>query len=106
MNTMKFDFASPSQYGDWATYAGFNRTTGEIEPSRMAEAVKPPENFGQFVDQRLSGIKNTASGIAPAFSQISQGNMMQGINTLRGVPIKQPAPVMLDNHDYTKGIED
>jgi hypothetical protein len=102
---MKFDFASPSGYSDWATYAGFDRKSGEIESSKLAEGVKPPEDFSQLVNQKLAKTKSTLVGIAPAMAQMSQGNVLQGINTLRGVQ-PQAAPVMPDIHDYTKGIED
>lgn len=115
MNTMKFDFASPSTYGDWATYAGFNRKTGEIEPSRFAEAVKPPESFGELIDQKTEGLTKPFGAVAPAMAQFGQGNVLQGINTLRGAKAKQPAaapgapaaPAVVDPnvHDYTNGID-
>jgi len=105
MNSMKFDFASPSGYSDWTTYAGFDRKSGEIESSKMAEGIKPPEDFGDLVNQRLGKAKAAMVGIAPAISQVAQGNIVQGVNLLRGAQ-PQNAPVMPDIHDYTKGIED
>lgn len=105
MNSMKFDFASPSNFSDWATYAGFDRKTGEIEPSRLSEAVKPPESFSDLIGQKTAGFQKTAAAVAPAMAQFGQGNMMQGINTLRGLP-QQPASIKPDIHDYTQGIED
>lgn len=117
MNTMKFDFASPSTYGDWATYAGFDRKTGEIEPSRFAAmaGVAPPETLGEYVDQKTAGLTKPFEAISPAMAQFGQGNIMQGINTIRGVKPKQPTtapttvaqPAVVDPnvHDYTYGID-
>jgi hypothetical protein len=115
MNTMKFDFASPGTYGDWATYAGFNRTTGEIEPSRLAEGIAPPESMSELIDQKTAGLTKPFAAISPAMAQFGQGNIVQGINTIRGVKPKQPTtapttpaqPAAVDPsvHDYTYGID-
>ena len=119
MNTMKFDFASPSNWGDWANYAGFDRKTGEIEPSRFAAiaGAASPETLGEYVDQKTAGITAPWQAISPAMSQFGQGNFMQGVNTLRGVKPKQPQPAVApatpatpaavdpNVHDYTYGID-
>lgn len=115
MKTMKFDFASPSTYGDWATYAGFNRTTGEIEPSRFAEGIKPPESMSEYIDQKTAGITKPFEAISPAMAQFGQGNIVQGINTIRGVKQKQPTtapttvaqPAAVDPnvYDFTYGLD-
>ena len=107
-----FDFASPNQYGDWAQYAGFNRTTGEIEGMRPAEqAVPPPNNIGEYLNQRLAPVQGMASAIVPAMSQLQTGNVMGAANTIKQarnpaqqtVFTQQPAPMM--GYDYTHGLE-
>jgi hypothetical protein len=115
MNSMKFDFASPSTYGDWATYAGFNRTTGEIEPSRFTGSIAPPETMSELIDQKTAGLTKPLEAISPAMAQFGQGNIMQGINTIRGVKPKepttaptavaQPAAVDPNVHDYLHGLD-
>ena len=45
-NPYQFNFASPAKWGDFATYGGFNRTTGEMTDSPLAtpaKGVPPPE---------------------------------------------------------------
>ena len=41
-----FQFKSPTSYGDWASYAGFDRTTGETDffppPSAKQNTPVPP----------------------------------------------------------------
>lgn len=102
-----FQFASPAQYGDWAQYAGFNRTTGEIEGGALAQAVKPPENMQQYIQQRMAPTQNKLGAVAPAMQQMGQGNIVQGFGTLRaGQPAAGPAPTnqapVIDNeYDYT-----
>jgi hypothetical protein len=107
-----FQFASPAQYGDWAQYAGFNRTTGEIEDSRLtqglkaAAGIKPPENMQQYIQQRLEPAQNRMAAVVPAMQQMSQGNVVQGIGTFRaGQPVATPTapqPQVFDHeYDYT-----
>lgn len=118
MKINTFDFASPSTYGDWASYAGFDRRTGEMTSSLPAEGIKPPESFKEIFDQKTDQLMKPFAAISPAMSQFGQGNIMQGINTLRGVAPKQPTavpmtpatsatPGVVDSsvHDYTYGID-
>jgi hypothetical protein len=118
MKINSFDFSSPSAYGDWANYAGFDRKTGEMTSSIPAEGIKPPENFDELISQKADSLMKPLNAIAPAMAQFSQGNMMQGINTLRGIKPKQPTatpavpgspttPAVVDTsvHDYTYGID-
>ncbi len=115
-----FQFASPAQYGDWAQYAGFNRTTGEIEDSRFAQAAKtaagipPPQTMQEMVSQRFAPVQQRVGAIAPGMQQMAQGNIMQGINTLRGTqpsgqltgqPAAQQQPQSNPaDYDYTYGL--
>lgn len=106
-----FDFASPTQYGDWAQYAGFNRTTGEIEGMQAPQqGVAPPENMGDYMSQRLAPIQGMASAVAPAMGQLAIGNVMGAANTMKQArnpaqqttTVQQPAPMM--GYDYTHGL--
>ena len=115
MKINTFDFASPSTYGDWASYAGFDRKTGEMTSSIPAEGIKPPESFSEIIDQKTDQLMKPLTAIAPAMAQFGQGNIVQGINTIRGVKPKQPTtapttpaqPAAVDPsvHDYTYGID-
>lgn len=110
-----FEFASPGNFGDWANYAGFNRTTGEIEGMSSKAGVAPPENLQDYMSQRLGSAQNKLSAIAPAMQQAGQGNVMKAIGTMRnasktpmapGAPTAPTAPAPVSNdYDYESGIE-
>lgn len=106
-----FDFANPSQYGDWAQYAGFNRTTGEIEGMQAPQSgVAPPGDLTEYMNQRLGSASSMAGAVAPAMAQLGTGNVMGAVNTMRQArnpaqpttPTQQPAPIM--GYDYTHGL--
>jgi hypothetical protein len=115
MKINTFDFANPSTYGDWASYAGFDRRTGEMTSSIPAEGIKPPESFSELIDQKTDQMMAPLAAISPAMSQFGQGNFMQGVNTLRGVKPKQPTtapmtpaqPAAVDPnvYDFTYGLD-
>lgn len=97
-----FDFASPSQYSDWAQYAGFNRTTGEVEGMQAPQkGVAPPENISDYMSQRF----------APVVGQLATGNVMGAANTMRQArnpaqataPVSTVAPML--GYDYTHGLD-
>jgi len=107
-----FDFASPAQYGDWAQYAGFNRTTGEVDGRQAPQqGVAPPENLGDYMSQRLGSASNMAGAVIPAMGQLATGNVMGAANTMRQArnptqqttPTQQPVPIT--GYDYTHGLE-
>jgi hypothetical protein len=110
-----FQFASPSIYGDWANYAGFNRTTGEIEGMSSQAGVPPPENLQGYMNQRLGSVQNKISAIAPAMQQAGQGNVMKAVGMMRnpsqgpaavGAPMGPATPAPVNNdYDYMHGIE-
>jgi hypothetical protein len=105
-----FNFASPFEFSDWARYAGFDRKTGEMQSSPMATGIKPPEDMQQYLQQRFAPVQNKMNAIAPAAQQISQGNIVQGMNTYRaGQPAMTPtvpgqAPATPNVYDYTYGL--
>lgn len=106
-----FQFASPQQFGDWAQYAGMDRTTGEMQGIQPPQqGVAPPESISQMVDQRLGNIQKVASAMGASFDQAGQGNMMQAFGTMRGArsPTMQNTtvkPAIDHSYDYTYGLE-
>lgn len=109
-----FDFASPSQYSDWAQYAGFNRTTGEVEGLRPVEqGVPPPGNLSEMINQRLGSVQGVIGAVAPAMGQLGTGDVMGAANTMRQVrnPAQATAPTApattvapMTGYDYTHGL--
>lgn len=64
-----FQFADPSKFGDWATYAGFDRRTGDVGVA----PVSPPS---------MEDIQNKISDTS---SQLGQGNFAQAAKTFLGI---------------------
>ena len=95
MNNYGFQFKSPTSYGDWATYAGFDRTTGTtdfgggIEPPRSptidesGKPIEPPKNLSEYFDRKVQPVKDAWNQISAAGSQFSQGNVMNAYNTMK-----------------------
>lgn len=116
MSSLKFDFASPKTFGDWATYAGFDRVTGQIEPpAAPAQGIAPPQNFGELAQQKFSNVSNMMGAVAPAMAQLGQGNVMGAVGTMRSArgpaaptaPAAPGAPQQIDNsYDYTHGLDE
>jgi hypothetical protein len=110
-----FQFSSPSSFSDWANYAGFNRTTGEIEGMSSQAGVPPPESLQGLISQRLGSAQSKIGAIAPAMQQAGQGNVMKAIGTMRnasktpmvpGAPTAPTTPAPVNNdYDYESGIE-
>ena len=107
-----FQFASPGNYGDWATYAGFDRNTGEIGNAHPTAGIAPPENIQEYMKQRLEPAENKIGAIAPAFNQLTQGNvtkaagMMRNPATAQQPTIQQPGMTPVNTqYDYTFGLD-
>jgi hypothetical protein len=101
----KFDFASPSKYGDWAQYAGFNRTTGEIPDSPFATpqaGVPPPQSMGDVFKQAIAPSMQKYENLSNAMSQVGQGNVVQAYNAYKAPPPAQTQQPVQDvgNSDY------
>jgi hypothetical protein len=103
-----FQFSSPAQFGDWAQYAGLDRTTGEMaaQPAPQ-QGIAPPENLQGYMDQRLAGAQQKMAAIPGAFQQASQGNITQAAGMIRGAgtqpPVVQTPPPAV-GYDYTFGL--
>ena len=105
-----FQFANPNQYGDWAQYAGLDRTTGEPTTQTASQGVPPPENLQGYMDQRLSGVQQKMAAIPAAFQQASQGNITKAVGMIRGAgatgqPTASQTPATSVGYDYTFGLE-
>ena len=88
-----FQFAQPN-FGDWASYAGFDRTTGETdfgippptkEPTVDASGkpIEPPKNLGEYFDRKVQPIKNAYNQLTAAGSELGKGNVMNAYNTMQ-----------------------
>lgn len=63
-----FGFAPPD-YGDWAGYAGFDRKTGEQVERQQTPGVAPPENIGDYANQKITGISNKFDDLQSKFKK-------------------------------------
>lgn len=109
-----FQFA-PSDAGDWAKYAGFNRSTGQMnwmdESPAPQAGVAPPQSMAEYFESKIAPVQSKLQAIAPAAAQLGQGNIMQAKNILTGgvqqqTPATQPTQVAPANpYDYTFGLE-
>lgn len=107
-----FQFSSPSEYSDWAKYAGFDRRTGEMQSPSMPSGVKPPENMQEYLSQRMSAASDKLAAVAPAMQQATAGNLFQAAQTLRNAKPSlsmQPSqstqvPTFDTGYDYTFGL--
>jgi hypothetical protein len=79
MPNQVFGFAPPD-YGDWAKYAGFDRTTGEQTPYTAPTGVAPPQSVGDYTQQRFDEIqskfgdlKSKVQKVMPSASNESAG---------------------------------
>ena len=107
-----FQFASPAQFGDWAQYAGLDRTTGEPTAKTAPQGVAPPENLQGYMDQRLGGVQQKMAAIPGAFQQATQGNMTKAVGMSRGAgtqvigqPFAPQTPSPAVGYDYTFGLD-
>ena len=115
MADLSFGFAPPD-YGDWTNYAGFNRKTGEIESSSQS-GIAPPQNFSEYVSQRMQPAQQMIGGLSTSAEQLGQGNFTQAMGTMRNArkPVllgQQPAVATqpqvtapLPGYDYSHNIE-
>lgn len=75
-----FGFAPPD-YGDWASYAGFDRKTGEQNPYQPASGVAPPESLNDYANQRISGISNRFDDLQNKFKSALNPSKPSGNNS-------------------------
>jgi len=83
-----FTFADPKQYSDWAGYAGFDRKTGGMEEAPLKQGIPPPQDFNQYLNQRLEPVQNIMSNAGNAASQVGSGNFVGAMSTAQNM--RQP----------------
>ena len=97
-SSFDFGYANPSNFSDWATYAGFDRKSGTMAAPSASAGVPPPETFGELYEQKIAqpfgnamqGVQTFGTNISNAATQLGQGNGMAAVNAARGVNPAQP----------------
>lgn len=89
-----FTFADPKQYSDWAGYAGFDRKTGGMEEAPAKQGIPPPQDFNQYLNQRIAPVQNMMSNAGNMASQIGAGNFVGAMSTAKNMrqPVAPTAP--------------
>jgi hypothetical protein len=80
-----FTFADPKKYSDWAGYAGFDRKTGEMEQASAKQGIPPPQDFNQYLNQRLAPVQNIMSNAGNVASQVGSGNFVGAMSTAQNM---------------------
>jgi hypothetical protein len=114
-----FTFADPKQYSDWAGYAGFDRKTGEMEQAPAKQGIPPPQDFNQYLNQRLAPVQNIMSNAGNFATQVGAGNFggaMSTANNMRqavpptaapAAPTAPVAPAMPEPaYQYEHGLDE
>lgn len=114
-----FTFADPSQYADWAGYAGFDRKTGGMEEAPAKQGIPPPQDFNQYLNQRLAPVQNIMSNAGNFANQVGAGNFggaMSTANNMRqavpptaapAAPTAPVAPAMPEPaYQYEHGLDE
>lgn len=114
-----FTFADPKQYSDWAGYAGFDRKTGEMEQTPAKQGIPPPQDFNQYLNQRLAPVQNIMSNAGNFANQVGAGNFggaMSTANNMRqavpptaapAAPTAPVAPAMPEPaYQYEHGLDE
>ena len=90
--------------------AGVSGFAENVAQGQQSQSVPPPENFNELMSQKFAPIQNKVGAIAPAMDQLSQGNVMKAVNTIRQPSnpnvqsgMTQPAPMV--GYDYTHGLD-
>jgi len=77
-----FQFASPNNFSDWASYAGFDRTTGEQQAYAPTGGVAPT-NMSDFMSQAVAPVQQKMDVLSGVASNIGQGNMSGAYNAFK-----------------------
>lgn len=116
-SSFDFGYGNPSNFSDWASYAGFDRKTGQLEPPAPDTGVAPPETFGELFQQKAVDPFNRAVGKAQQFGsnlssavgQFGQGNGMGAVNAMQGkkpvMPGQQPIGVQQTQEQSDWGFQ-
>lgn len=84
MQNLSFGFAPPD-YGDWASYAGFDRKTGQQEDSRLAKAagIAPPSSMEELGSMAIAPYTQQFNKIQTAFGQATSGDIGGAYGTMK-----------------------
>jgi hypothetical protein len=82
-----FQFASPSNYSDWANYAGFDRKTGEQQGYAPSGGVAPT-NISDFMSQAIAPAQQKMDMLSGVAANIGQGNMTGAYNAMKQKPMQ------------------
>lgn len=102
MPASSFGFAPPD-YSDWANLAGFDRTTGQIADSSLAQAagIKPPSSLEDLAKLAVSPYQDKFDKLQTAFGQASQGNVAGAYSTMKQKPTTQTQPAS-SGYDFSE----
>lgn len=107
------------QFGDWRQYAGLGRQQQAVAPPSSSGPVKPPENFSEFMGNKLGPMQSQVSNFAKAAGQALGGDFGSALTTMSGAQFGLPSPGAaqmpspgvvqtppMDNaYDYTSQLE-
>jgi hypothetical protein len=93
-----FQFAQPNNFSDWASYAGFDRTTGEQQAYAPAGGVAPT-NMSDFMSQAIAPAQEKMNMLSGVASNIGQGNMTDAYNAMKPKQMQKLPPVGIPVND-------
>jgi len=97
-----FQFGSPSDFSDWANYAGFDRKTGEQESFKPSEGVAPPSSVADYLTQAVAPVQQKMGMISNVMGNIGQGNMAGAYQAFKSPQTPLQTPVVNANpYNYT-----
>lgn len=107
----QFGFGDPSNYSDFAKYAGLDRKTGMPESTYLGngEGVAPPESLSEVwqkkavdpFNKKMDSLKQQGDNFMGAVDQFSQGNFVKGVNTARGMyPAQQTTQTVMPSTNW------
>ena len=100
-----FQFGSPSDYSDWANYAGFDRKTGEQEAFKPSEGVAPPSTAAEYLTQAIAPIQQKMGMMSSAMNNAGKGNMIGAVQAFKSPQPTIHSPVVNAN-PYNYSIDD
>ena len=107
------------QFGDWRQYAGLQQQRQPAVPPPSSTPVKPPENFSEFIGNKLGPLQGQVSNFAKAAGQALGGDFGSALTTMSGARFGSPSlgaaqmpspgivqtPPMDNAYDYTSQLE-
>lgn len=104
MAAFQFGFSSPTNYSDWATYAGLDRKTGQFAPTMRKAGVPPPENFSEYVQQAVAPAQQAFAKFTNAATQLGQGNFSNPFQMPSMPSVQTPDAAAQNLYDFASQI--